>query len=152
VKYFIILLLAPVLILTTSCSKEPEGPKQPKPINLTAKGQNVITASNGFGIDLFRATASKENQNPMLSPLSASTALTMLLNGCNADTNVDFVKQNTFVDVNEEGTEAAAVTTIGIKEVSMPPSFVADRPFVFAIRERITNTILFIGKVEHPLY
>jgi serpin B len=65
---------------------------------------------------------------------------------------VDFVKQNTFVDVNEEGTEAAAVTTIGIKEVSMPPSVIIDRPFIFAIRERLTNTLLFIGKVEMPFY
>jgi serpin B len=69
-----------------------------------------------------------------------------------AEIFVDFVKQNTFVDVNEEGTEAAAVTAIGIKEVSMPPSILIDRPFIFAIRERTTNTLLFIGKVENPEY
>nr|HPI86010.1 serpin family protein [Bacteroidales bacterium] len=69
-----------------------------------------------------------------------------------ADLVVDFVKQNTFVDVNEEGTEAAAVTTIGIKEVSMPPTIMIDKPFIFAIRERMTNSLLFLGKVEHPGY
>jgi len=69
-----------------------------------------------------------------------------------ADIYVDFVKQNTFVDVNEEGTEAAAVTTIGIKETSMPPTFTVDKPFIFAIRERMTKTLLFIGKVEQPSY
>jgi serpin B len=69
-----------------------------------------------------------------------------------ADIYVDFVKQNTYVDVNEEGTEAAAVTTIGIGEVSMPLSVMLDRPFIFAIRERMTNTLLFIGKIEHPSY
>lgn len=69
-----------------------------------------------------------------------------------ADIYVDFVKQNTFIDVNEEGTEAAAVTTIGIKDVSMPPTFTIDKPFIFAIRERMTNTLLFIGKVENPSY
>lgn len=63
---------------------------------------------------------------------------------------VSFVKQNTFVDVNEEGTEAAAVTTIGIELTSMPPAFVIDRPFVFAIRETTTNTLLFIGVVNNP--
>lgn len=63
---------------------------------------------------------------------------------------VDFVKQNTFVDVNEEGTEAAAVTTIGIRELSMGPMFVVDKPFAFAIRERTTNTLLFIGSVVDP--
>ena len=67
---------------------------------------------------------------------------------------VDFVKQNTFVEVDEKGTEAAAVTTIGIVETSFPPQpqeFVIDKPFVFAIRERTTNTLLFIGQVVNPL-
>ena len=66
---------------------------------------------------------------------------------------VSFVKQNTFVEVDEEGTEAAAVTTIGIELTSMPPQpreFVIDKPFVFAIRERTTNTLLFIGQVINP--
>jgi serpin B len=63
---------------------------------------------------------------------------------------VDFVQQNTFIDVNEEGTEAAAVTTIGIRETSMPPMFIVDKPFAFAIRERTTNTLLFIGSVVDP--
>lgn len=63
---------------------------------------------------------------------------------------VDFVKQNTFVEVNEQGAEAAAVTTIGFGIVSVPEVFMVDRPFVFAIRERTTNTLLFIGKVMNP--
>jgi serine protease inhibitor len=69
-----------------------------------------------------------------------------------ADICVDFVKQNTYVDVNEKGTEAAAVTTIGIVDTSMPPTITIDKPFIFAIRERMTNTLLFIGKVEQPSY
>jgi serpin B len=67
---------------------------------------------------------------------------------------VSFVKQNTFVEVDEKGTEAAAVTTIGIELTSMPPQpqvFAIDKPFVFAIRERTTNTLLFIGQVVNPL-
>jgi serpin B len=66
---------------------------------------------------------------------------------------VDFVKQNTFVEVDEEGTEAAAVTTIGIKLTSMPSQpdqFIIDKSFIFAIRERTTNTLLFIGQVVDP--
>lgn len=69
-----------------------------------------------------------------------------------ADIYVSFVKQNTFVDVNEEGTEAAAVTTVGIVETSAPLPFVVDKPFIFVIRERLSNTLLFIGKVEMPVY
>lgn len=63
---------------------------------------------------------------------------------------VSMVKQNAFIAVNEEGTEAAAVTTIEIRE-SMVPTLAFDRPFVFAIRERTTNTLLFIGTVINPL-
>ncbi len=65
---------------------------------------------------------------------------------------VSFVQQNTFVDVNEEGTEAAAVTTIGINYTSIPEPIEVNRPFIFAIRERTTNALLFIGKVEMPEY
>ena len=69
-------------------------------------------------------------------------------------TFISFVKQNTFVDVNEEGTEAAAVTTIGFENTSTgggTPTIHFDRPFAFAIRERTTNTLLFIGTVYNPL-
>ncbi|HEX8695097.1 MAG TPA: serpin family protein [Longimicrobium sp.] len=60
---------------------------------------------------------------------------------------VSEVLQKSFVEVNEEGTEAAAVTSVNVGLVSVPPSFRADRPFVFAIRERFSGTILFIGKI-----
>jgi serpin B len=63
---------------------------------------------------------------------------------------VSFVKQNSFVEVNEEGTEAAAVTTIGI-EFTAIEQFAVNKPFIFAIRERSSNTLLFIGKVINPI-
>jgi serpin B len=64
---------------------------------------------------------------------------------------VNMVKQNTFVDVNEEGTEAAAVTVIDMRDSAIQPSvFRVDRPFIFAIRERTSNTLLFIGQVFDP--
>ncbi len=68
-----------------------------------------------------------------------------------ADLFVSFVKQNTFVEVNEQGTEAAAVTTTGIAVTSIPEVFQVNKPFVFLIRERTTNTVLFMGKVVNPL-
>jgi len=61
------------------------------------------------------------------------------------------VKHKTFVDVNEEGTEAAAATSVEIREIAMPPSFVIDRPFLFAIREGFSGTILFMGRVMNPV-
>jgi serine protease inhibitor len=60
------------------------------------------------------------------------------------------VKQKAFVDVHEEGTEAAAVTSVQIDLVSLPPSIRIDRPFLFAIRERLSGTILFMGKIVRP--
>lgn len=63
---------------------------------------------------------------------------------------IDEVKHKTFVDVNEEGTEAAAVTSVGIGFTAAPPSMTVDRPFVFVIREKFSNTILFMGKIVEP--
>ena len=62
------------------------------------------------------------------------------------------VKHKTFVDVNEEGTEAAAVTVVEMKLTSFKPGFFmkVNRPFVFAIKEKEMNSILFIGKIVNP--
>ena len=60
---------------------------------------------------------------------------------------ISSVTHKTYVDVNEEGTEAAAVTSTGVGVTSMPPCLCVDRPFVFVIRERFSGTILFIGKI-----
>jgi serine protease inhibitor len=57
------------------------------------------------------------------------------------------VDQKTFVEVNEEGTEAAAATAVGVGITSAPEvaEMRVDRPFVFAIRERLSGTVLFLG-------
>ena len=57
------------------------------------------------------------------------------------------VLQKTYVDVDEEGTEAAAATMVGIGVTSAAGPFVANRPFLVVIRERFSGTILFIGKI-----
>ena len=54
------------------------------------------------------------------------------------------------VEVNEEGTEAAAVTSVGIRATSAPPAFMANRPFFFAIHDNETKTVLFMGTVVDP--
>jgi len=62
------------------------------------------------------------------------------------------VKHKTYVDVYEEGTEAAAVTSVSMADAAIagPPRVVVDRPFIVAIRERLTGTILFLGRVMNP--
>jgi serine protease inhibitor len=66
------------------------------------------------------------------------------------DLYISNVKQKTFVDVNEEGTEAAAATSVEMRVVSVGPTFRADRPFLVAIRERLSGTILFLGVIGAP--
>lgn len=65
---------------------------------------------------------------------------------------IDFVDHKAFVDVNEEGTEAAAATVVGVAVSSGPAwMFYLDRPFFFVIRDDRSKTILFMGKIENPL-
>ncbi|MFQ5769298.1 MAG: serpin family protein, partial [bacterium] len=67
---------------------------------------------------------------------------------------ISYVKHKTFVEVNEEGTEAAAVTVVAIMDSAGGPSNIifmrVDRPFIFVIRERHSQTILFMGKIVEP--
>jgi serine protease inhibitor len=62
---------------------------------------------------------------------------------------IDFVRQKTYIDVDERGTRAAAATGAGLGVTSFT-AFEADRPFVFAIRERLSGTLLFVGYVGDP--
>ena len=57
-----------------------------------------------------------------------------------------------FVEVNEEGTEAAAATAIGMMGgmPAAPPTFRADHPFLFLIQDNHTGSILFVGRVIDP--
>ena len=63
------------------------------------------------------------------------------------------VIHQTFIDVQEEGTEAAAATIVELREVSAPqPSiFRADKTFLYVIKENSTGAILFMGKVGIPV-
>ncbi|MBW3570093.1 MAG: serpin family protein [Gemmatimonadetes bacterium] len=66
---------------------------------------------------------------------------------------VSEAKQKVFIEVNEEGTEAAAVTGIGVRITSAPAepvSFIVDRPFILAIRDDQTGALLFIGQINDP--
>ncbi|HZM14176.1 MAG TPA: serpin family protein, partial [Bacteroidales bacterium] len=63
------------------------------------------------------------------------------------------VLHQTFIETNEEGTEAAAATVVIIGTTSMPPPtpvINVNRPFLYFIRETTTGTIVFMGKVVDP--
>ncbi len=68
--------------------------------------------------------------------------------------SIDKVTHQTFIENTEKGTKAAATTIVGIKRISYAPEerfvFNADHPFVYLIRERAGNTIIFLGSVTDP--
>ncbi|NPV84326.1 MAG: serpin family protein [Candidatus Aminicenantes bacterium] len=92
----------------------------------------------------------------LLGKMGMPTAFTMAadLSGLTGrkELYITEVVHQAFVEVNEEGTEAAAATAVivGIKMVQRKPVFRADHPFIFIIQERQTGTILFLGRVVNP--
>jgi len=69
-----------------------------------------------------------------------------------ASLSITAVVHKAFVDVNEEGTEAAAATAVGFGGGApvMVPEFRADHPFVFLIRDTRNDSILFMGRIVNP--
>jgi len=72
----------------------------------------------------------------------------------NGDLRIDYVKHKSFIEVNEKGTEAAAVTIVAIERTSVggPEKilFHVNRPFMYVITEKNTGAILFMGTVKNP--
>jgi serine protease inhibitor len=62
---------------------------------------------------------------------------------------IDFVRQKTFLEVDEHGTRAAAVTAVGGGPASFN-GFIVNRPFILALRERLSGTVLFLGLIGDP--
>jgi len=119
-----------------------------------------LTAADTSRMELhlpkFKLDYEKELKN-MLAQLGMGVAFGgganfgRMLAGNSDGLAVTAVKHKTFLEVNEEGTEAAAVTSVGIGTTSVPPSVRIDRPFIFLIREKSSNAILFIGQLNDPL-
>lgn len=67
----------------------------------------------------------------------------------NYPVKISLLQQNTFVAIDEAGTEAAAVTVVGVMPTAAPVAVPmrVDRPFIFVIRERLSGTVLFMGKI-----
>jgi serine protease inhibitor len=71
-----------------------------------------------------------------------------------APLSISQVVHKTFLRIDEKGTEAAAATGVLIEmtgaPASPPPTFRADHPFVFLIRDRETGAVLFMGRITRP--
>ena len=76
------------------------------------------------------------------------------MNGTGPRLVISVVVHKAFVDVNEQGTEAAAATGVGFALAAArpvePKTFRADHPFLFLIRDNQSGSILFLGRVMNP--
>jgi serpin B len=66
------------------------------------------------------------------------------------DLYVGAVVHKAVVTVDEQGAEAAAATGVEVRTVSMPPSVIADHPFLFLIYDHVTQSVLFMGRMDDP--
>lgn len=110
--------------------------------------QKVIMGLPKFGIEYSKKLNDVLISMGMPTAFSNATDLSKISPPA-GKIKVGFVKQDTFLAVDEVGTEAAAVTTIGIELTSLPsyPTVICNRPFLFTISERTSNTIMFVGKI-----
>ena len=63
---------------------------------------------------------------------------------------IDGVYHQAYVKIDEEGTEAAAATGVVVSDESAPPAFIVDRPYLFVVRDDLTGSVLFVGRVADP--
>jgi serpin B len=120
------------------------------------KWMNQLRSREGF-IRLPRFKMDYEvTLNDALTALGMGEAFSDKANFSGMGTNlaISQVKHKTFVEVNEEGTEAAAATSVGIRVTSAPIDgpfqMIIDRPFFCAIRDNQTGTVLFMGSIVEP--
>jgi serpin B len=88
-------------------------------------------------------------------PLAFTSAADFTGMRTEGELHVDDVFHKTFVEVNEEGTEAAAATAVVVSKSATVAKddivyFAADRPFLFVLRDTTTGVVLFIGRVADP--
>jgi serpin B len=140
----------------------------PKENNTTSDIKNLLNIENWQNwnesytevpIDLempkFKFSYEKKLNNP-LSDMGLSIAFTDAANFeviSDIPLKISFIIQKTFIEVDEKGTEAAAVTAIGMEPTSLGSSnrmVRLNKPFLYAITEKETGSICFIGKLGMP--
>ena len=129
--------------------------------NLTAWRGGLQPEEVKVSLPKFKVTWGTKNVVPQLQALGVKDAFVFPkadFSGIDGGRSliISLVLHKAFVDVNEEGTEAAAATAVvgapgGAPPVAKEPKiFTADRPFLFLIRDNQSGTILFIGRVNNP--
>ncbi|KAF7061830.1 hypothetical protein CFC21_068494 [Triticum aestivum] len=135
--------------LSKRLSTEPEFIENHIPIEMVEVGQFMLPKFKiPFG---FEASNLLKGLGLQL-PFSMEASLSEMVNSL-VGLFIASAFHKTFVEVDEEGTKAAAATSVVIVHQSQPSrmDFVANHPFLFLIREDITGVVLFIGHVANPL-
>lgn len=121
---------------------------------------NLKRDMNNKKVDLFIPkfkTEYSKKLNNVLKDMGMSVAFTAgkadFSRMSDREAFISFVSQDTYIATDEVGTEAAAVTSVGITTTSFPPSsekviFKAVKPFIYLIQEKSTGSILFMGTVK----
>ena len=104
-----------------------------------------------FKIEMPESIALEGTLSAMGMPIAFSNAADFS-GMSDSELAIDDVYHKAFVEVNEEGTEAAAATAVVMREAAVmaKPSFIADHPFLFLIRDTRSGAILFMGRVSSP--
>lgn len=125
--------------------------------NWTDWNQNISKEKVSLSMPKFKFSYQKQLNNP-LSDLGLGIAFS---NGADFNgisdvaVSISYVLQKTFIEVEEEGIESAAVTSVGIGTTSIAPQnkqVSLNRPFLFTITEKETGSICFLGKIGMPQY
>lgn len=125
------------------------------------KWASIISGMSERKLDLFfprfEVECKYELSNSLMEmgmELPFSPAYADFDNMIDAPVYISQVNHKTYIKVDEEGTEAAAATSVGMELTAIGPQkprFRVDRPFFFAITEEKSGAILFSGKIENPL-
>ena len=119
---------------------------------------NLFQNMPARNVEVYMPRFKNQNKFSLVDPLKsmgmnlAFSEYADFSNISNVSLKISDVIHDTYVEVTEEGTEAAAVTVVEIIETAMPvppptPLFKVNRPFLFVIRENSTGVILFVGKM-----
>nr|KAG5701395.1 hypothetical protein BaRGS_032727 [Batillaria attramentaria] len=105
----------------------------------------------------------KMSTKKTLNDILKSLGLTLLFDPQNADLSrmvsdstsgmnlyVDKVQHEAVIEVNERGTKASAVTSVGATVLSLPPQFRANHPFLVVLRDKTAKMNIFIGRLSDP--
>ncbi len=101
-----------------------------------------------YGVKRLNSVLEKLGMEIAFNPNGAN--LSGIASPTSGNLYISYVDHKAIIDVNEQGTEASAATSVGIGLTALPPGIVVNRPFFFEIRDDRSGSVLFMGTVVNP--